>query len=133
MNQLSNRVRMIKMKTKKTEPIINPFTVTEDQQHPYVVQLKYAGPLFSNSHIKTTPYDYFAEKDFDPLLRDNCRTYAIIIRRHDFQYCLSLFAKLEHIFTAAYGCHRTLILKDVHINLEQKQLSAPDCIKNKNL
>ena len=116
---------------KKTEPITTSFTVTKDQQPHYIFQLKSAGPLFSNSNIKTTPYDFFAENDIGPLLRDICRTYAIINRRHNFQYCVSLYATIEHKSTAAYGCHRTLILKDVHINLGQKQLSSPDCINKK--
>ena len=62
------------MEAKKAETTINPFTLTEDQQRYYNPQINFVGPSFANARI--TVYEYFAEDDINPLVRQICRTYG---------------------------------------------------------
>ena len=63
----------------------------------------------------------------------SCRIYASINGRHKFKKPVSFFIIFGHDFTVAHEFHQTLSLNDVHINLEQKQLTTPDRINNRNL
>ena len=46
---------------------------------------------------------------------------------------MCFYALFEHHFTDACEPHQTLDLNDVHINLGQKQLTAPVYINNTNV
>ena len=74
---------------------------------------------------------YFAEDDINPLVNEICRTYAAIINRSHIKYHVSFYALFDQDYTDAHESHRTLNLNDIHINLGQKQLTAPNCLNNK--
>ena len=76
----------------------NPLTVTEDQQRYYSSKLKSVGPSFASAFGRRTVYDYSAEDDIDLLVGEICRTYANVIRRHNFKY--HVFSRnIELVFT----------------------------------
>ena len=94
--------------------------------------MKSVAPSFAIAFVRITAHHYLAEDGLDPLGRETFRTYASIIRRHNFKYHVSFNAVFEHDFTDAHESHQTLSLNDIHINLGQKQSTPPGCINNIN-
>ena len=109
-----------------------PLTLTEDQQHYFKSELKSAGHSFAIATIRTTLYHYFAEDDIDRLVREICRTYASILRRHNFKNNVFFYPLFEQDFTDAQESHQTSNLNGFHVNIAKK-LTDPDCINNTNL
>ena len=54
---------------KRAETIINPLTLTEDQQPYFNCPLKSVGSSFAIAFVTITAYNYFADFDIDPLVR----------------------------------------------------------------
>ena len=50
-----------------------------------------------------------------------------------FKNLVSFYALLEHELTHEPESQQTSNLNDVHINMEQKQLTTPDCMNNISL
>ena len=78
----------------------------------------------------------FAEDDIHPIAEEISRNCASFIRKCKFvcfKNLVSFNALLEHELTHELESHQTSNLNDVHINMEQKQLTTPDCMNNISL
>ena len=81
-NQSKNLVEGIKIENKKRpEAITILFTLIEDQQHYYDFKLRSVGPLFAKVFDRLMAFTFFAEKDLEPLVGQNCKTQASIIKK----------------------------------------------------
>ena len=129
-NQLRNLLRILKLKIKKTEAAPNPFALIENESRYYKSKLKSAGPSFAKIFVQITAYEYLAERNIDPTIRENCRTYESIIRSQHFEYRVSFYVRFEQDFTNAHEHRQLLNVNNVDKNLGQKEFTAPDCINN---
>ena len=70
-------------------------------------------------------YEYSTEDDIDLIIREICRPFGSIIRRHSIKYHVSFYAIIMHDFTDAHDSRQTLNLNDVHINLWENKQQPP--------
>ena len=93
-----------------------------------IFKSKPVGPSFANAIVRLAFYNYFAVDDIDSLIREICAEYARKIARSGFLYNAFFYALFEHDYTDTLESQQSMNLKDVHINLGQKQLTAADFV-----